>query len=428
MQRCESARSLSILAFLVIAGLTQVAAALDWPQWRGPARDGISKETGLLKSWPKEGPKLVWKKGDLGSGYSTPAVVGSKLFLLSNEGLENEFVAAHSTADGSRLWTARLGKVGNPDQRPSFPAARSTPTVVGDVLYALGSNGDLACVETESGTFRWRKDLRADFGGKPGPWAYSESPLVDGDTLVATPGGSEATMVALERGSGKLIWKCPLSEGDQAGFASAIIVEAEGTKQYVQLLQKGLVGVEATSGKLLWRYKRPISQYGANIPTPLASGGIIYVGSAGTGGGAVRLKKGEGGVEAEELYFESKLPTSIGGSVKLGDLLFGTTGQSMMCIEFATGKIKWQDRALGPASLCYAGGLLYLHAESGEAALVAPSESSYQERGRFTPPDQPKRRGEMERAWAYPVVANGHLYLRDHNVLWCYDVRDPSAK
>jgi outer membrane protein assembly factor BamB len=428
MRRCESARSLSILAFLVIAGLTSVAAALDWPQWRGPARNGISKETGLLKSWPKEGPKLLWKKSDIGAGYSTPAVVGDRLYLLSNDGLENEFVAAHSTTDGSRLWTARLGKVGNPDQRPSFPAARSTPTVVGDLLYALGSNGDLACIETETGAIRWRKDLRADLGGKPGPWAYSESPLVDGDTVVATPGGSEATMVALERGSGKLVWKCPISEGDQAAFASAIIVEEAGVKQYVQLLQKGLVGVEAKSGKLLWRYKRPISQYGANIPTPVAGGGIIYVGSAGTGGGAVRLKKTEAGVEAEELYFESKLPTAIGGTVKLGDSLFGTTSQSMMCIEFATGKIKWQDRALGAASLCCADGLLYLHAESGDAALVEVSESSYQERGRFTPPDQPKRRGEMERAWAYPVVASGRLYLRDHDVLWCYDVRDPSAK
>jgi outer membrane protein assembly factor BamB len=267
---------------LALAAAIPVPAA-DWPQWRGPNRDGISSEKGLLQRWPQEGPKLVWKATDLGSGYSTPAVVGDRLYLLANEGLENEFVAAISATDGKRVRKTRLGKVGQPNQIPSFPAARSTPTVEGDVLYALGSDGDLACLETSSGKIRWHKHLRTDFGGKPGTWAYAESPLIDGDTLVATPGGSEATLVALNKNTGAVIWKSAIPGGDQAAYASAIAVEAGGVRQYVQLLQKGLVGVEAKTGKFLWRFDEPVSRFNANIPTPVFGDGIAYAGSAGTG-------------------------------------------------------------------------------------------------------------------------------------------------
>lgn len=379
-------------------------------------------ETGLLQEWPTEGPKLNWKVDDAGSGYSTPAVVGGRVYLLGNEGLENEFVAAINASDGKRIWTTRIGNVGNPKQNPSFPAARSTPTVEDAFLYALGSDGDVACLETKSGKLVWQKNLRADFGGKPGEWAYAESPLVDGDTLVCTPGGSDATLVALHKKTGATLWKCALPEGDHAAFASAVINEAGGMKQYVQLLEKGLAGVDARTGKLLWRYGKAVSVYGANIPTPLASGDIIYCASAGTGGGAVKLKAGNGKIDVEQLYFESKLPTAIGGAVKVGDYLYGTTGQALLCIEFRTGQIKWEDRALGAASICYADGRLYLHGENGSVALVEASPEAYREKGRFTPPGQPKRASQMEKPWAYPVVANGRLYIRDHDALWCYDV------
>jgi outer membrane protein assembly factor BamB len=409
------------LSLLVLSSLPLTAA--DWPQWRGPQRDGVSQETGLLKQWPKDGPPLSWKVTDIGSGYSTPAVVGDRLYLLANEGLEDEFVQARSVQDGKRVWRTRLGKVGNPKQNPNFPAARSTPTVESDVLYALGSDGDLACVETAGGKIRWQKSLRTDFGGKPGTWAYAESPLVDGDTLVCTPGGSEATLVALNKKTGEVIWKCGLPEGDEAAYASAIIVETGSVKQYVQLLQKGLVGVEARTGKFLWRFAKAVSRYGANIPTPVAGGGAIYVGAAGTGGGAVRLRMKDGGVEAEQMYFEAKLPTAIGGAVKVGEYLYGTTAQAMLCLDFVSGQVKWEERALGAAALCYADGRLYLHGENGQVALVEPASESYFERGHFTPPDQPKRTNPMEKAWAYPVVANGRLYIRDHGMLWCYDVK-----
>src|SRR5437870_11086632 len=184
-----SSRCLVVLLSLTPLLGAQSLFAADWPQWRGPQRNGVSQETGLLKEWPKGGPKLHWKVADIGSGYSTPAVVGDRLYLLGNEGLENEFVQALAAKDGKRIWQTRLGNVGNPKQQPSFPAARSTPTVEGEFLYALGSDGDFACLDSGLGKVKWHKNLRTDFGGKPGDWAYSESPLVDGETVLCTPGG-----------------------------------------------------------------------------------------------------------------------------------------------------------------------------------------------------------------------------------------------
>jgi outer membrane protein assembly factor BamB len=251
----------------------------------------------------------------------------------------------------------------------------------------------------------------------------ASGPLVDGDTLVCTPGGTDATLLALNKKTGEVIWKSVLPEQDAAAFASCVVVEFGGAKQYVQLLEKGLVGVDAKTGKVLWRYAKPISRYGANIPTPLAADGYIYVASAGTGGGLVKLVGNDGKISAQEVYFESKLPTAIGGVVKVGDYLYGTTAQSMLCIDFKTGATKWEDRAIGAAALCFADARLYLHGENGAVALVQASAEAYRESGRFTPPDQPQHSNQMEKSWAYPVVANGNLYIRDHATLWCYNVK-----
>jgi len=416
-------------SFLLSAAGCLLVASLqadDWPQWRGPQRDGISQEKNLLAEWPKEGPKLMWQRTDIGSGYSTPAVIADRIYILSNEGNDDEFVQALDAKNGSRLWRTRLGKVGNPEQKPSYPGSRSTPTVVGDVLFALGSDGDLACVETAKGTIRWQKNLRSEFGGKPGIWAYAESPLVDGDAVICTPGGSDATLVALKRNTGAVIWKSAVPGGDNAAYASPIVVEAGGVKQYVQVLEQGLVGVEAKTGAFLWRYEKAISIYKATIPTPVAKGDLIYTGGAGKGGGTVRVKGNDGKATVEQIYFSPKLPSAIGGAVVVGDLLFGTTGQAMVCADFKTGELKWEERALGAASLCFAGGRLFLHGENGEVALVEPSAEGYREKGRFTPPGQPKRSQPMEKAWVYPVISNARLYIRDHGVLWCYDIGGPT--
>jgi outer membrane protein assembly factor BamB len=399
------------------------ADAADWPQWRGPQRNGISQETGLLRLWPKEGPKLLWQVKDIGEGYSTPAVVGSRIYLLSNRGMDNEFVQALSVKDGKPLWTTRIGNVGNPDQKPSYPMARSTPTVDGKLLYALGSDGDLVCIETANGKLLWQKNLRKEFGGKPGIWAYSESPLIDGDVLVITPGGAQATIVALNKKNGSVIWKSAVPGGDPAGYASAIVIQAAGYKQYVQFLDKGVVGVDAKTGRFLWRYAEP-GKGPANMPTPIARDGFVYAAASRTGGGLVSLKASADGVAAEQVYYTRGLPYSLGGSVLLGDYLYGTTNEGLVAAEFATGKIKWQAESIGGGSILYANGLLFLHGENGDVALVEATPEGYREKGRFTPPDKPKHRDAMEKAWVYPVVANGRLYIRDLGTLWCYNVKE----
>lgn len=402
------------------------AATEDWPQWRGPERNGTSAESGLLKQWPAGGPKLLWQVNDIGDGYSTPVVVGNRIYLMSNRDMENEFVAALSTQDGKVIWTTRVGNVGNPNQNPPYPKARSTPTVDGNFIYALGSDGDIACLEAKTGKLRWSKNIRKEFGGVPGEWAYAESPLVDGDLVVVTPGGAEATMVALNKKTGALVWKSVVPGGEPAGYASAIVVQGGGRKQYVQLLTKGIVGVDAKTGQVLWRYAE-VAKGPAQYFTPIARGEYVYCGALGVGGGMVRLKPEGSGVTAEQVYFIRGLPNGIGGAVLVGDHLFGTeVAQQLVAVEFTTGKVKWKSENFGWASVAAADGHLYFHFINGDIALVEASPEAFREKGRFTPPNQPKKKqvGQFpEGAFAYPVIANGRLYIRDLGTLWAYDIK-----
>ncbi|HEY0169959.1 MAG TPA: PQQ-binding-like beta-propeller repeat protein [Pyrinomonadaceae bacterium] len=402
------------------------APASDWSQWRGPERDGVSRERGLLKQWPAGGPKLLWQLNDIGDGYSTPAVVGSRLYLMSNRGMDNEFVQALSTRDGKTLWTTRVGNVGNPNQNPPYAKARSTPTVDGDFVYALGSDGDLACLEAKSGKLRWSKNIRKEFGGQPGDWAYAESPLIDGGLVVVTPGGAEATMAALDKKTGATVWKSAIPGGDPAGYASAIAVEGGGRRQYVQLLPKGLVGVDAKTGQFLWRNKEA-AKGPAQYFTPVGREGYVYCGALGVGGVLLRLKPDGAGVEAEQVYFTRGLPNGIGGAVLVGDTIYGTeAGAKLVAAEFTTGKVKWQADSTGWASIAYADGLLFLHGVNGDFVLAEATPEGYREKGRFTPPAQPakKKVGPFpEMAFAYPVIAGGRLYIRDLGTLWAYDIK-----
>jgi outer membrane protein assembly factor BamB len=417
---------------LVLTGSLIVAAA-DWPQWRGPNRDGVSKETGLLQKWPEAGPKLLWQSKDLGQGYGSPSVVGDRLYLVGSKGMDNEFVQALNVADGKSVWTTKIGKVGE-NRMANYPGARSTPTMDGERIFALGSDGDLACLETKTGKIVWQKNLKTDFGGKTGAWAYAESPLVDGDVVVCTPGGAEATILALKKSTGEVAWKFASPEADNASYASAIVVETDGLKQYVQLLEKGLVGLNAKTGEQLWRYTGIITQP-PGIPTPVGRKDQVYGATAKGGGGSVKLKRSGNGIEAAEIYANAKLPTAIGGSVEVNGYLYGTNSGGLMCADYSTGEVKWQARGVGIGSVCYADGMLYVHAENppGEVALVEATPEEYRERGRFTPPDGPESRvvddgGKAKKVgsgktWAYPTIADGKLYIRDWDCLWCYDVK-----
>ena len=404
-----------------LAILALTASAAEWPQWRGPDRTGISQERGLLKEWPKGGPPLLWGIDSAGDGYGTPAVGGGQLYSIGNRGVEDEFVHAYSAATGKLAWTYRLGKVGNPDQQPPYPSSRSTPLIDGQTVYALSSDGDLVSLRTADGKPNWRKSLRTDFAGEPGKWAYAESPLLDGEVLVVTPGGKTATLVALNKNTGAPIWKSAVPGGDSAAYSSAIRLEAAGRLQYVQFLDKGVVGVDAKTGEFLWRYAKT-STGPANIPTPVSFGNYVYSANARRfGAGLVQLNASGGGISAEEVYFERDMPNTLGGQVLLNGVLYGTNSKGLVAGDFLTGKLRWQSED-GPGSVLYADGRLYVHGENGEVSLVDATPEAYREKGRFTPSNPPKHTREREAAWAYPAVADGRLFIRDLGAIWCYGI------
>ncbi len=389
----------------------------DWSQWRGTNRDGKSSETGLLKTWPEGGPKLLWQVQDLGNGYSTPSVSGNQLFVLSNQGTDKEEVISLSVKDGKRLWATTIGKVG-PNQGPQYPGTRSTPTISEGKLYCLGSDGDLVCLEAATGKMVWGKNLRSDFDGVPGMWAYTESPLIDGNALICSPGGTKSTVVALNKGTGEKLWSTSLPEGDAASYASPIVTTVDGTKQYVLYLGKGVVGLNASSGELLWRYAKT-SDSQANIATPVVQGNKVYSAASRVGGGLVEVGSKKG--EPKEVYFAKTLPSGMGGSVLVNGKLYGTAGPAMMCVDYATGNVVWQDRGIGSASICFADGRLYLHGDNNEIAMIEATDSGWKLLGKGTPPNAPARGNS--KAWAHPVISDGKLYIRDQSSIWCYDIR-----
>ena len=313
-----------ILACLLTALSGGAVRADDWPQWRGPGRTGVSKETGLLKQWPKDGPKLLWERKDVGDGYSTPAVVGDRIYLMSDRKGE-EFVVALSS-QGRREGVGHRRRQGRTQPRPAVPRhaldadggrradlrprLRRRPGLPGE------GEGQGGLVEEPGEGVR----------GAPGMWAYSESVLIDGDNLVCTPGGKTATLVALKKKDGGTVWKCAVPEGDEAGYASAVAVDVGESRQYVQFLAKGLVGVDAKTGKFLWRYDATKDQ-AANIPTPVFHDGCVFTSTSRNGCGLNRIKVSKGAVSSEEVYYNKTALNSIGGVVRVGDYVYGTNAR-----------------------------------------------------------------------------------------------------
>jgi outer membrane protein assembly factor BamB len=403
------------------------AKPFDWPQWQGPDRTGVSKETGLLQEWPRGGPPLAWEVKGLGGGYSAPSVAAGRIFGMSNRG-NDEVVWALDEKSGKELWSTRLGGAYRGQRMPQGregPAC--TPTVDGDLAYALGLGGNLVCLRVADGKVVWRKSLTADFGGAMPMWSYRESPLIDGDKVIVTPGGREATLVALNKKTGAVIWKARVPGGDAAAYSSAIAIDVGGQRQYVQLLRGGLVGVAAEDGRFLWRYNAPANRMGINITTPLYHDGQVLATSAyGMGAGLVRLTKDDsGGVKDEEVWFSRHLQNHHGGVILLDGYLYGASGGNeggyLACLDFKTGRVMWDERdrrGVRKGSVALADGRIYYRQEDGTMILFEPSPREYLERGRFAQPDRSR-----QPAWPHPIIANGKLYLRDQDVLLCYDVK-----
>ena len=408
------------LALLLVAGLGSLAAD-DWPQWRGPNRDGISKETGLLKEWPANGPRLVWKAAGLGGGYSTVAVVGERIYTTGDRADANYLVALNR-ADGKILWSAKLGgKAGAPGWG-GFAGPRATPTVDGDLVFAVDQWGEMACFNAGDGKELWRKNFTTDFGGARPEWGFSESPLVDGDRVMVTPGGPKGAIVALDKKTGAMIWQSR-EFTDAAHYSSLILVNWGGVRQVIQLTADSVAGVAVADGKLLWRAVRKGRT--AVIPTPIFDSGLVYVTSGyGVGCNLFKVTEAGGKFSVEQLYENKVMQNHHGGAIKIGDYVYGhSDGRGWTCQDFKTGEVKWQEKSkLGKGSLVFADGRFYLRQEDkqGTVALIEASPEGYKELGRF---DQPDR--SSKNSWPHPVVAGGRLYLRDQDILLCYDVKQP---
>jgi len=400
--------------FLLTAAL---AAAEDWPQWRGPLRDDISTETGLLQEWPAGGPPLAWKADGLGAGYSGVSVVKGRIFTMGDLG-EFSFLMALDAANGKLIWSTKVGKSGG-----NYPGPRCTPSVDGDNVVALGQFGDLVCVDAAQGKERWRHNLQDEFGGKMMTgWGYAESPVVEDGKVICTPGGSQGTMLALGEKDGQPVWRCT-EWTDKASYASIVPATINGVRQYIQLTEASVGGVAAKDGRLLWRGSRPGKT--AVIPTPIFADNSVYVTSSYNIGCSlfkVETVSTDSGFVARQVYDNKVMNNQHGGVVKIGDYLYGhSDGKGWTCQNFKTGEAVWQENAKFPkGSLTCAGGLLYLRAESGPGtvALIEPTPKGWVEKGRF---DQPNR--SRQNSWPHPVVSGGFLYLRDQGVLLCYDVR-----
>ena len=405
--------------------------AADWPQWRGPNRDGRSAETGLLDSWPDGGPRLLRVLRGAGSGFSSFSIVDNILYTQGYFG-QDECVVAINVATGRKLWQRVVGRA----VQVGYPGARSTPTVDGDRLYVETVDGGILCLARATGRVLWRRHMVQDFGGWRPNWGYAESPLVDGTAVVVTPGGAIATLLKLDKRSGRVIWRCPIrparpagrgrgrgGRGERAAYSSIVISHAAGRKQYVQFLDTGVVGVDAMTGRLLWRYDAPANRT-ANIATPIVHGDLVFATSAyNTGAGLVRLRAvGRRRIVAEEVYFTRRMQNHHGGVVLHDGHIYGCSGTIWTCIDLATGEVRWRDRGVGKGSIVYADGKLVLFSERGRVALIEATPSGYRELGRF---DLPERSDQP--TWAHPVISDGRLFLRDKDRIYVYAVSGQTA-
>jgi len=408
-------RTFIVAAALIGASFSvraQSPAPADWPQWRGVNRDGISRETGLLKEWPRSGPPVVWSAANVGEGYGSVSVRGDRVFV---QGLENQrsVVTSLNRADGKVVWVRPLGAGGSND-RGSGP--RGTPTADGDRLYVLTESGDLACLRIMDGTIVWQRNILKDFRGENPYWLISESPLVDGSMVIVSPGGRGAGIVALDKMTGKTVWQsAELSDG--AGYSSAIVADVQGVRTVMALTAQAGVGVRATDGKLLWRV-RNVANGTANIATPVyADGRVFYTSGYDTGGALLTLRAAGGSVSATQAYFTRDMQNHHGGVVLVDGYLYGYSDSILTCLEFATGKRMWRDRSVGKGSLSYADGNLYILSENNIVGLVEATPTAYREKGRFTIKDQGLP------SWAHPVIAGGRLFIRNQGTLTAYDIR-----
>ncbi len=410
-----------------------LARADDWPQWRGPLRTGVSPEKGLLAQWPESGPTLLWCVADTGVGYSGPAVVGQTLYVMGTRGDTEQLIALDVTS-GKERWAVPIGPLFTFAGNSWGDGPRGTPTVIDNRVYALGGQGILVAADAQNGRVLWRVNLPKDLGGVissvgGGPekigWGYCESPVVDGRLVICTPGGPQGALAALDRDTGAVVWR---SRGltDPATYSSIVPASIDGKRQYVQMTDQGPIAVDAASGQLTWRYLRKPRYPGFVIDTPVVDGNLVYA-TAGEGAGCdlIRIDKERGAFRPQKVYANKTMANQHGGVVLIREHVYGySEGKGWVCQDLKTGKMLWNEkRKLARGSIIGVGEHLICRAEdAGITVLCQATPKGWQELGRLQQPRESTKRKPNGKVWTHPVVANGCLYLRDQELLFCYDI------
>lgn len=391
------------------------SSSSEWNQFRGPKRDNLSTERGLLASWPDQGPPQAWTARGIGEGYSAISISHGRIYTMGNIGQEEKVVCL-DLETGREVWSSTNGSAYREGQGNG---PRGTPSIVDGRVYSLGANGDLSCLDAASGQQHWRKNILREFGGSNITWGISESVLVDGDKVICTPGGRQATMVALNRMTGNVIWTAAVPTSPKASYASPIAVDVGGVRQYVNYTHGGVVGVRASDGRVMWGH-RESSNGTANCSTPVFYDGSIFTASGyDTGGALFRLQSRNGQTVSQVAYSTREMKNHHGGMVAINGYVYGSSDPGILkCIELRSNRVVWQNRSVGKGAVSYADGHLYVRSEQGPVALVEATPNGYEEKGRF---DQPQRSGRP--SWSHPVIANGKLFLRDMDNLLAYDIR-----
>lgn len=419
----------ALAAFALSAPVPAVKSAnTNWPTFRGPNHSGTSPE--VMADWPKDGPKLLWQKSDaadIGVGYGSPAVVDGKVYFFGSDSAKQtgtEFVTCLNASDGKPVWQTKLTTTAGKYADGWGGGPRCTPTVDGDMVYVLGATGDVAALTADKGDIKWTKNLVKDFGGGIPNWGYSESVTIDGDNLVCTPGG-KGGMVCLNKKTGETVWQCK-ELTDAAGYASVVVADVAGTKQYITQTMKAGVGVRAKDGKLLWQVGE-IGRRTAVIPTPVVTddGHVFLTAGYGAGCELYKLSKDGDGVKAEKVYTKNAdVANHHGGVSKVGEHVYGHSDSSgWVCFDFKKGEVVWKNQGVGKGSMTVVGDSLVCYSESsGKVARVKADPKGYEELGSFTIPAKSKIRPNQGKVWAHPVVSGGKLFLREYELLYVYDV------
>ena len=397
----------------ILVSVTTLAAA-DWPQWRGLSRDGTSPEAGLLKNWPDGGPKLLWTATGCGAGFGSPAIAQGMICLTGD--FEGKGCLMIFDLDGKLKQRLPFARDNGKDTQA--PGTRSTPTIEDGMIYVSAPLGEVACFDAKTFQNKWTVNIQERFSGRMPGWEYADSPLIDGDNLICTPGGPDATIVALNKKTGQTVWT---SKGlsDAAAYSSCLKITVDKVPQIVTFTAHGLVGVNARTGEFLWRYDRPANTV-ANCPSPVFADGRVFAASGyGNGGGAVDIKVTPSGVKAEQAWETKDMDCHHGGYVLVDGHLYGNHGAGWACIDWKTGQTRYNAKGIGTGSVIYADGMLYCLSEiGGKVALVKATPKGHQIVSQFVLP-----KGGSGPTRAHPVISDGRLYIRHGDALHCYDIR-----